>query len=131
MRILVEEYGKVIVAGVISMMCIGVFIASLFDNYKENYPALIQGGASLENEIRGEPMIVAKPIEIECGSTDTNVDYTKYAVAYSDSSMKEVTPIIIRGNNVNVEKQGIYQVIFSAQNREGQVFSKRVPVLIY
>ena len=131
MRIFVEEYGRVIVVGVISIMCIGLFISSLFRDYKESYPTLIQAGTSLENDVCDEPVIIANPIEIECGSVDMNVDYTKYAVAYSDSSMRAVTPITIRGNNVNVEKQGIYQVIFTAENREGQVFSKRVPVLLY
>lgn len=132
MRVLIEEYGRIILMVIVGSIAVGsVFLAigTLFQNI---YPSLEMNHGIEINNVAEEPVIIADNIEIEQREEMADIDYSDYMLAYNDSSMSALADVEIMGaEDVDVMTRGIYQIICIAKNSEGYSFSKRIPVLIY
>lgn len=132
MRVIIEEYGKIILMIIIGSFVLGILVAGIRICYQYTYPDIdIASGINTEY-VAVEPIIIAERIEIEKCDDGCEIDFSNYIKAYEDSSMEqEIGITVIGGDDIDISEVGFYQIVCTATNENGYSFSKRIPVLIY
>lgn len=132
MNVIIKEYGKIIVYIIVGTLALGILIAGVRNWYKITFPNIdIENGIALQNHVT-EPVIVAEKIEIEKEEINREIDFRQYIKAYENSDLETVIEAdIIGSEEVDITISGLYQIICTATNSEGNSFSKRISVLVY
>lgn len=132
MKVLLEEYGKLILYAVLGAVVLKIVFVGIGTWYESTYPTIDSYNGILVESSINEPIIVCDNIEIKKKIVHEDIDFTNYIKAYSNSSMEEELEIVINGEDtVDVTSCGIYQIVCSATNSSGYTFSKIVPILVY
>lgn len=132
MRILIDEYGKIILSVIVGSVILGIVVVGIRVWYQDYYPSLQQDSGVVLISSEDTPVLLVDKIEIEVKDTREEVDFASYAQAYDDITLEMVIPVEVYGvETVDVTTQGIYQLTYVATSSVGSVFSKNVPVLIY
>lgn len=132
MKGLIEEYGGVIVLViVVGFVLVGVYTGiNLW--FTQVFPDLsIENLESVSKESTG-PVLLIEPIEIKSGTIITQELCIENAKAYNDSDLSQEVEIKVTGiEGVDTQICGLYQLLFTVEDTQGQLFRKVVPILIY
>ncbi len=134
MKILIEEYGRVVIYFIVGITVLGLVATGIGVWYQNHYPSLEQesGFELIEFSSLETPILLVDNIEIERMEENQAIDFATYATSYIDGSPEEVLEVVVYGTElVDVTVQGLYQLIYVVTSSSGEVFSKEVAVLIY
>lgn len=132
MKGLVEEYGRIIIMVIIAtVMFTGVLMGiSLW--YQDAFPELSQGNLSTVRTESLGPVLLVEPIEYKKGTNLTENMIKAEAKGYKDASLTSEAEITVVGlDGVDINSQGLYQIMLMVVDDFGQRFHKLVPILIY
>lgn len=132
MKILLEEYGKVILYFIVGIAVLGSIIGGIRWWYQSYYPSLQQSSAITVTVTEEQPILVVDNIEIPVQESMSEIDYGSYAIAYEEHNQEAYLDVEVYGTDkVDVTTQGIYELIYVTTSSTGQTFSKKISVLIY
>ncbi len=133
MKVIVEEYGKLLLYILIGSALIVTVVIGIGSWYCTSFSFLGQTSVNTSKTIVDTmPVLLVEPIEIRQKQTNEVIDFTQYAQAYQDSTcVEKITPEVYGAANVELNKKGLYEIIFKVKNRNNESFVKKVPVLVY
>ena len=132
MKVLVEEYGKLLLYIIIGSALIVAIVTGIGSWYNASFSFF--GKTSLnESKVEHEiPVLLVEPIEIKQQEVAKEIDFRKYALAYENNSCTDrIIPEVYGVDGVDLTKQGLYEVVFKVRNKDNESFTKKVPVLVY
>ncbi|MFI3208296.1 MAG: hypothetical protein R3Y40_04105 [Eubacteriales bacterium] len=132
MKVILEEYGKILIYSLVGVVVIGVVIVGIRSWYEASYPSLEQNSGISVDVVTEYPVLLVDEIEICMDDIEGNVDFSEYAIAYENNKLEVEIPVTIIGTElVDLETKGMYQIVFQVTGSEGKTFHKNIPVLIY